>query len=376
MNPSDTTAADTTASRTDEITDTLRALVRDPASVGVPGRIPGSALALAGLTPSGERVDFLHGRTAIAEYEPEISRPLGPEHRFDFASLSKLFVSVAALSVVESGLVDPDAPIGDVLGESLHPDARRITLMNLLAHDSGLPANTRFWEDAPDADALWTHVLGTAPVRAPGEAHEYSCIGYNILGRILETVTGEDLPTLLHARVLEPLGTRGTGYHPIDPGLAVATEEQPGRGLVRGSVHDELSFFLGRPSGNSGLFGPADDALALGRMILADGLGDRGRVLSPASVALLAAPQIHGTNAAGCFGQAVGFRVHDAEFMGAVPGLGHTGFTGTMLVVDPVHNSAVALLTNRVHPGRARANVFAVQRLASETVCLAGVTAG
>ncbi|MFZ4841624.1 serine hydrolase domain-containing protein [Mycetocola saprophilus] len=371
MNPSDTTAT-----RAVEITHTLESLVRDPASVGVAGRIPGSALALAGLTPAGERVDFLHGRTALEEFGPEISRPLTAEHRFDFASLSKLFVSVAALSVVESGLVDPDAPIGEVLGDALHPDARRITLMNLLAHDSGLPANTRFWEQNPGADALWAHILGTAPVRAPGEGHEYSCIGYNILGRILETVSGENLPTLMRTRVLEPLGTRNTGYRPIDPSVAVATEEQPGRGLVRGSVHDELSFFLGRPSGNSGLFGPADDALALGRMILADGLGERGRVLSPASVSLLATPRIHATNPAGTFGQAVGFRVHDAEFMGAVPGLGHTGFTGTMLVVDPVHESAVALLTNRVHPGRARANVFALQRLASETVCLAGVTVG
>ncbi|UCR89632.1 serine hydrolase domain-containing protein [Mycetocola spongiae] len=370
--------AATTPSRTPRTAAQIHAILAeiwaDPASHNIPGRIPGSALAVAGITPAGERIEFLRGTTS-AGYSPggEADRPGIPitaDTRFDLASLSKLFIAVTALSVIDAGLIDPDAPVAPILAVGSGPGAPTITLRQLLAHSSGLPATTTLWESIADPGELWARVLGMPLARLPEAAHEYSCIGYDAIGVILERVTGRDLGTLVTERVLRPLGTRFAGYGPVDPADSVATEIQPHRGLVWGSVHDELAHGLGRVAGNSGLFAPASDALLLGEMIINDGMGSGGRVLSAEAVRMLSTPEIFSENAAGRFGQAAGFRVGDAEFMGAVPGLGHTGFTGTMLTVNPRAGSAVVLLTNRVHPGRARANVFPLQRAVSELVCL------
>jgi CubicO group peptidase (beta-lactamase class C family) len=66
------------------------------------------------------------------------------------------------------------------------------------------------------------------------------------------------------------------------------------------------------------------------------------------------------------FGQGMGLRIADADFMGTVRGLGHTGFTGTMFVSDPARGTAAVLLTNRVHPSRDRVGLAELRTRFSE----------
>lgn len=146
------------------------------------------------------------------------------------------------------------------------------------------------------------------------------------------------------AGVSEPLGLRDTVFRPSASDRIVATEVQldPPRGLVRGDVHDETAWALGGVAGNAGLFSTADDMHAFAEALRLDRL--------PASMLTNQLPA--GVTAA--YGQAIGPRIGDRATMGVLAdrGIGHTGFTSTSLLIDPVRELSIVLLTNRVHPRR------------------------
>ena len=325
----------------------LTSVVDDARAAG----LPGSAVSVAVHTPGAEPVQLLRGR--IVQDGPALTA----DHLFDLASLTKVFVAVAALSLVEQGAVELDRP-----GST--PLSADVTLRHLLTHTAGLPPTSTRWR-TEHGDRLLEAVLATPLQAPPGTRHEYSCLSYITVGRLLEDATGDRLDQIVCDRVLTPLGAPTATFGPIDPSRAVATETQPHRGPLQGQVHDELAHALGRPVGNAGLFGTADDVLALGQMLLRSGQGRAGRVLDPSSVHLLTTPAVQ--SPAG-YGQAVGFRVADPTFMGSVPGVGHTGFTGTSLVVDPARGTATVLLTNRVHPTRVGTDVGPLRRAVAEAV--------
>lgn len=181
----------------------------------------------------------------------------------------------------------------------------------LLAHRSGLPAT------APAGD-----VATVRPTGPPGE-YRYSDVGMILLGRLLQEATGTPLDVLLERHITGPLGLADTGFRPAFSERIVATEAKPGRGLVRGAVHDETAYALGGVAGHAGIFSTAHDLAVFGHSLL--GATTRG------------------------------FAVDQPSFMGRLASphtFGHTGFTGTSIVVDPRRKAVVVLLTNRVHPDR------------------------
>ncbi len=133
-----------------------------------------------------------------------------------------------------------------------------------------------------------------------------------------------------------------------------ATEYQadPPRGLVRGQVHDENAWSLGGVAGEAGVFSTADDLARLGQTLLNGGTYGGNRILSEDSVAKML------TNYNGAFpgnAHGLGFELDQRWYMAGLSSprtAGHTGFTGTSLVIDPGSRSVVVLLTNRVHPSR------------------------
>ncbi|MCL3861716.1 serine hydrolase [Actinotalea sp. K2] len=320
--------------------------------------VPGTAVSVAVHAPGGPPVRLLQGRAAEGGAE------LTAGDRFDLASLTKVVVAVAALSLVEEGVVELDAPVAQTLQVGTGEGADEITLRHLLTHTAGLPPTSTLWQ-AERGQRLLDRVLTTPLEAPPGTRPDYSCLGFVAVGRLLELVTGARLDEILRDRALVPLGAGSMAFGPVDLPAAVATETQPHRGSIRGEVHDELAHALGRPVGNAGLFGTADDVLAVGQMVLRSGEGRAGRVLDAASVELLVHPAV--ASPAG-YGQAAGFRVADATFMGSVCGIGHTGFTGTSLVVDPVGGTVTVLLTNRVHPTRVGTDVGPLRRALAEAV--------
>lgn len=285
--------------------------------------------------------------------------PVGPDSLFDLASVSKTFTAAVLLKLVESGVVALDDDVSAVL--PVGGGTPGITLRMLLAHTAGLPDISFLWRDSPGIapEERLAAVLDTPLQSAPGAEYRYSCIGYIAAAAYAEKVTGQRFAVLLDELVTSPLGATSVRYGPVDPASAVATEEEPwaGRGLVRGEVHDETSWFLGGASGNAGLFGTASDVLDFAHSFV------DGRLLGPAALHEATTDQLDPRIRVDApHGQGIGPWIADRDIFGDVEAFGHPGFTGTLWLTIPRTGTAAVLLTNRVHPSRERVDLDPFRR--------------
>lgn len=273
---------------------------------------------------------------------------------FDLASLTKLFTSIAVLQLVDDGRVRLDAPVADYVPEFGTNGKQRITVQQLLTHTSGLQAKIELWRLPPQQRL--NAVLDARPQRPPGTAYQYSDLNMITLGVLVERLSGQSLDQVIHDRITAPLGMADTGFTPSADKLhriaATEFETDPPRGLVRGEVHDENAWSLGGVAGEAGIFSTADDLAVLGQTILNGGVYRDRRILRDSTVRAML------TNYNTAFpgnSHGLGFELDQRWYMAGLSGphtAGHTGFTGTSLVIDPVSRSIVILLTNRVHPTR------------------------
>ncbi|MER7718926.1 serine hydrolase [Streptomyces flaveolus] len=285
--------------------------------------------------------------------------PMAEDTVFDLASISKLFTSLLAVQQMERGALELEAPVAAYLPDFGRAGKQEVTVRQLLTHTSGFRAWIPLYS-APTYEEKVRLVLDEAPVSPPGTAYLYSDLNMISLQLVLEKITGRTLDVLLREKITAPLGLRRTRYNPPAswrPKIA-ATEDarRPwsglDRGLVWGEVHDENAFSLGGVAGHAGVFSCAWDLAVLGRTLLNGGSYGRARILRPESVELMftdfntAFPgDEHG----------LGFELYQHWYMGAMATprtAGHTGFTGTSLVLDPTTDSFLVVLSNSVHPVR------------------------
>ncbi|WP_141715106.1 serine hydrolase domain-containing protein [Micromonospora rhizosphaerae] len=343
------------------------------------GHRPHYSAAVALIQRNGHPADLVTVGN-LARYADADGTPIAPEKLqpavestiFDLASVTKLFTTTVLLTLVEEGRLGLDDPIAGWLPTFGDGERRRITLRHLLTHTSGLPALLQLWTDWPDRASRVQAVLDAPLVNRPGVTFEYSCVGFMVAGLLAERTTGQRLPDLVHERVCRPLGLTDTGFLPELAGAAraAATEYQPhiGRGMLRGGVHDENSWSLGGTAGNAGLFGTAADVARFGEMLRQGGAVDGVRVLRPDTVAEMTRDQLPPAIDPG-FRHGLGVRIGDPHWMGplaAAGAYGHTGFTGTSVLVDPSRDLVVVLLTNRVHPSREWSDIAAIRRAVAE----------
>src|SRR5262249_15446500 len=169
-------------------------------------------------------------------------------------------------------------------------------------------------------------------------------------GLMVEKVSGQPLDAYVAQHITGPLGMKNTMYRPpvsLRSRIA-ATEYQPERGLVWGTVHDENSWSLGGVAGHAGVFSTAADLATLAQTILDGG----SPILSPASLREMERNQNPGIPDGA---RGLGFDLDSTFFMGLLAGphtIGHTGFTGTSIVIDLENRSFLIFLTNTVHPLR------------------------
>ncbi|MFI2652319.1 serine hydrolase domain-containing protein [Micromonospora fulviviridis] len=339
------------------------------------GRRPLYSAAVALIQRDGQPTDLVTVGH-LSRYADAAGTPLAPEARqpaldstiFDLASVTKLFTTTVLLTLTDEGSLGLDEPIAGWLPTFGDGERRRITPRHLLTHTSGLPALLRLWTDWPDRESRVQAVLRAPLINPPGATFEYSCVGFMVAGLLAERITGHRLPDLVHERICRPLGLTDTGYlpEPDRAARAAATEYQPDidRGMLRGSVHDENSWSLGATAGNAGLFGTAADIARFGEMLRQGGTVDGVRVLDPNTVAEMTRDHLPPAIDPG-FRHGIGVRIGDPHWMGplaAARAFGHTGFTGTSLLVDPSRNLVVVLLTNRVHPSREWSDIAAIRR--------------
>lgn len=277
---------------------------------------------------------------------------------FDLASVSKLFTTVVVLSLVEDECLDLDEPIAAWL-PAHYGNRPEVTLRRLLTHTAGLPPSRRV-EGEPPGEPRWEAVLSTPAQRPVGTEYVYSDVGMITVGRVAEIAAGATLDVLVRERITDPLGLEDTTYRP-GPALrprTVATEWMPERstaGCVRGEVHDETAYALGGVAGHAGLFSTAGDLLCFGEMLRTGGAG----IVSPKLIAEMTRDQ--GVTGAD-FRHGLGVRVGDPAIVGPLAdAFGHSGFTGTSLVVDLDHRLTIVLLTNNVHPVRGRDGIRALR---------------
>ncbi|MET8208700.1 serine hydrolase [Streptomyces sp. NPDC005373] len=278
---------------------------------------------------------------------------------YDLASVSKLFTSLIAVQEIERGKLELEATVASYLPDFAAAGKQDITIRQLLTHTSGFRAWIPLYKETTREGQLRL-IWNEAPLNPPGTVYLYSDLNLISLQLVLEKLTGESLDVLLRERITGPLGMRRTRYNPPaswKPKIA-ATEDARlpwsglDRGLVWGEVHDENAFGLGGVAGHAGVFSCAWDLAILGRTLLNGGSYGKARILSEESVRLLFTD----------FNQAfpgdehgLGFELYQHWYMGAMATprtAGHTGFTGTSIVLDPTTDSFLIVLGNSVHPVR------------------------
>ncbi len=314
---------------------------------------------------------------------------------FDMASLSKvLSTTMVALRFMEEGkllLSDPLARFFSKDELSGAPEGRaEATVFHLMTHTSGITPHIALWNfisqetvGTKEFDtAVIRTILGSAPFCKVGEQVHYSCMGYILLQKILERISGKPLDKLAEDCVFAPLGMKNTGYLPFGNNLnkpdcnAAATEfSSIHKYYVRGHVHDENAHFLGGVSGNAGVFSSLSDMIAFAQMLSLRGekpasMGG-GRFLSQRIFDLAVADYTKGKNESRGLGLQLRPPLPALSAAGdlfAYGSYGHTGFTGTSLYVDAETGVWAVLLTNAVHLGRDKTEFFRVRRLFHNTV--------
>ena len=282
--------------------------------------------------------------------------PMRRDSIFDLASVSKLFTSIAVLQQVERGALDLDATVASYIPAFAAQGKGDVTVRQLLTHTSGLPAWIPLYSGWPTPEERIAAVYGVKPLAPPGTRYVYSDLNMITLGKLVELASGTPLDVAVRDGITAPLGMSDTGYNPPASQIEriVATEDQPwtGRGVIRGTVHDENAWSLGGVAGHAGVFSTARDLAVLAQTILDKGTYGGARILSEDSVRALLTDEnaAFPGNAHG-----LGFEIDQRWYMDALSGpgtVGHTGYTGTSLVIDTRSRSFVLLLTNRVHPSR------------------------
>lgn len=284
------------------------------------------------------------------------AEPVSPDTIFDLASLTKVLgATTIALGFLGEGVLDLDAELGELL-DGVPEDKARITAAQLLSHTSGLPAWAPIYELAAGPEQVVPEILEQPMEYEPGTQVVYSCLGFILLGRILERLTGTPLQDLVLERVIKPLDLQDTAYNPPEAVLprVVYTEWCPRRKqFLRGIVHDENAQALNGVSANAGLFSTASDLAKFAQMILDGGRVNGHAVLSKQVLSLLSRCYTQGLNDR----RTLGWMLHNPPDSSggrllSPSAIGHTGFTGTSLWIDPEKELFVILLTNRVHPVR------------------------
>lgn len=313
------------------------------------------------------------------------------ETMFDLASLSKCVgTTLSFMQLVETGKVRLVDPVQYYLPDFLpweDPETHEkdvITVQDLLTHSSGLDA---YLKDVPGfvekygtncPDSLKQYICTEVGRNfKPGTQQLYSCLNFITLQFILEQVTGERLCDYAQKNVFDALGLNHTCYFPIEQadakdnrpeedmipsGLSLAslrqlcapTEMQADSTVLKAQVHDPIArLVMGGNSGNAGVFSNVEDLAVIASALLNGGEYNGRRILSPLAVKkMFTVPEDNAYEVARSLGW-------DTYYTGPYTSgdifclkdmRGHTGYTGTSMILDPDTNTAVIVLTHRVHP--------------------------
>lgn len=282
--------------------------------------------------------------------------PMETNTVFDLASLTKVIATTTSVMIlIERGKLLLEDKVSMYI-----PDFKdNITIQQLLTHTSGLrpygPVDSLLKEQVKDPDVLIHYIANSNRRFEPGEGCSYSCLNFITLQRIVETVSGQSLRDFAKTNIFDVLGMEHTDYNPTGEILkrTAPTEHLKKANVVlKGVVHDPLAQKLNHGiSGNAGLFSDATDLALFSAALLNKGSVNGKRILGPLTVKTMTTipPELS------IYGRALGWDVlsdyssNQGNLLSPTT-YGHTGYTGTSIVIDPENEIAIILLTNRVHP--------------------------
>ena len=341
--------------------------------------------------------------------------PVEATDAYDLASLTKMTATLlAVMKLYDQGLLNLTDYASTYLPFLKGTDKARITIRELLMHESGLPSTILFYQDAIDkesytgplfkatADRLHTARIGhktwgnphfrfreglTSPLKTDSctvqvsdslwlrasfkeemmqkiadarlldKRYRYSCVGFILLQQVVEARTGFPMDEFLRQEFYGPMGLTHTGFRPLTFLSArhivpTSADTFLRKTTLRGFVHDESAAFLGGVSGNAGLFSNASEVAALCQLLLDEGVYQGKRYLSAETCHTFT------TQTSRISRRGLGFdkpdqgnaRVSPCCESAPASVYGHTGFTGTCAWVDPDNGLVYVFLSNRISP--------------------------
>jgi uncharacterized protein YbbC (DUF1343 family) len=329
------------------------------------GKIPGVVIFIGNQGKTVYRQSF--GFRALTPKK----EPMPTETIFDLASLTKVIATTTAvMQLVENGKLNLEDPVFKYWPEFKTNGKDRITVRDLLTHYSGLRPALDMKPKWSGYDTALRLIEEEKPVLLPGTNFIYSDINFIILGELISRISGEPLDTYCTEHIFKPLGMKDTGFKP-SPALRARiapTQHQYGtRGkILWGEVHDPLAYNMGGVAGHAGLFSTADDLAIFAQMVLDGGRRMGVQILSPLMIEKMTAPQSTSDKMPL---RGLGWNIESS--LVSIGSIGHKGFTGTGIWIDPFSNTYVIILTNRVHPkgkGNPESLRAKVLSLVSETI--------
>ena len=288
--------------------------------------------------------------------------PMTTDTVFDMASITKpLATALSIMQLVEQEKVQLDKRVAHYLSGFAANGKQDVTVRQLLTHQGGLiPDNALSdYDDGQEEafrriDALKTYV-------DPGTRFVYTDVGFIVLARIVEKVTGQDIHEYSHEPIFGPLGMTETGFLPAPPlqQRAAPTEQREGK-WIQGEVHDPRAFALGGVAGHAGLFSTGEDLARMAIALLSGGQSGESRILGATTLKQMTRPIRTSTGLRGLgWDVRSGYSSNRGDIF-SDQAFGHGGFTGTTFWVDPGLDLFVVFLSNRVHPdGNGSVNALA-----------------
>ena len=290
----------------------------------------------------GRVYEKAYGNRALV---PDVE-PMTVDTMFDAASLTKVVATTPSIwLLIERGKIGLDDPVRKFIPEFRQAD---ITIRHLLTHTSGLRPDLDLKEPWNGYETAMKLILDEEPVNKPGYVFRYSDINFEILGEIVRRVSGMPLDQFAKKNVFEPLGMKDTKFRPAPSPRIAPTEPDEHGVMLRGTVHDPTARRMGGVAGHAGLFTTAHDLARYARMLLRGG----APIFKRDTVKMLTSDQSPPNVAVkrtGGFDLDSGFSRPRGELY-PIGSYGHTGFTGTILWIDPASKSFYVFLSNRVHP--------------------------
>lgn len=302
---------------------------------------------------------------------------------FDMASCSKaMSTATCAMILIDRGQlrlldrVDQYVPGFENWKDTITGETEAIRIINLMTHTSGLPPYAPVQDlkkkyGSPNPKAVVDWISHCRRLYAPEKGWTYSCCNYIMLQQVIEKITGQSIQQFAHDNIFAPLGMRYTDYRPTKElaALCAPTEKQADGKCLLGVVHDPLACtMMAGLSGNAGLFSSAEDVATYCAAILNGGELNGKRILSPLAVkCMTTVPRsLEQFGHTPGWGNSTPYSSNLGDLLSS-QAFGHTGYTGTSIVMDPVNDVAIILLTNSVHPVD-KGNVVRLRSLVANAV--------